>query len=261
MPALAVDPSMTIRHDGLAVDWLGYATARIEGESPVVYVDPGRYGVLDGTWADQYGGADHPSGDAYDARDGDLVLVTHDHHYDSDGVRRVADDDATVLLYEDVDADRINAGGRRVEPPEELPYDVRRVGYGDERTIRGVDVGVVVAHVPEDSPGARAGVKHPRGFGCGFRFAVDGVACFWTGDSGVIEEQESVDASLLMPSISQHFTMNRHGAADLAEAIDPDLVVPIHYNTFDMLRADSGAFAADVAKRGTPVALDERGMR
>jgi len=64
-----------------------------------------------------------------------------------------------------------------------------------------------------------------------------------------------------MPSISRHFTMNRHGAADLAETLDPDLVVPIHYNTFDMLRADSGAFAADVAKRGVPVALDERGMR
>jgi len=38
-------------------------------------------------------------------------------------------------------------------------------------------------------------------------------------------------------------------------------VVPIHYNTFEMLRADSGAFAADVAGRAIPVALDERGMR
>lgn len=54
--------------------------------------------------------------------------------------------------------------------------------------------------------------------------------------------------------------MNRHGAADLAETLDPDLVVPIHYNTFDALRADSGAFAADVAKRGIPVALDENGL-
>jgi L-ascorbate metabolism protein UlaG (beta-lactamase superfamily) len=87
------------------------------------------------------------------------------------------------------------------------------------------------------------------------------VSCFWTGDSGVIEEQERINASLLMPSIAQHFTMNRHGAADLAETIDPDLVVPIHYNTFEMLQADSGAFAADVAKRAIPVALDEHGMR
>jgi hypothetical protein len=37
--------------------------------------------------------------------------------------------------------------------------------------------------------------------------------------------------------------------------------VPIQYNTFDSLRADSGAFAADVAKRRIPVALDKHGSR
>ena len=248
---------MTVRHDGLCVDWLGYATARIEGADAVVYTDPGRYGTLDGTWAEGYGGASHPHGDAYDARDGDVVLVTHDHHYDSDGVRRVASEDATVVVYEAVDASRIS--GRESVPPGELPYDVRRVAYGDAVSVAGVET--VTAYVPEDSPGARAGVKHPKGFGCGFRFVVDDTPCFWTGDSGVIKEQEGLDVSLPLPSISQHFTMNRHGAADLAETLDPDLVVPIHYNTFEMLRADSGAFAADVAGRAIPVALDERGMR
>jgi len=53
--------------------------------------------------------------------------------------------------------------------------------------------------------------------------------------------------------------MDRHGAAVLAAALDPDLVVPIHYNTFEALEADSRAFAADVAGRGVPVALDENG--
>jgi L-ascorbate metabolism protein UlaG (beta-lactamase superfamily) len=52
--------------------------------------------------------------------------------------------------------------------------------------------------------------------------------------------------------------MDRHATADLAEALDPDLVLPIHYNTFEALQADSGAFAADVAGRGVPVVLDER---
>ncbi|PSQ48138.1 hydrolase, partial [Halobacteriales archaeon SW_6_65_15] len=47
-------------------------------------------------------------------------------------------------------------------------------------------------------------------------------------------------------------------AADLAEAMDPDLVLPVHYNTFEALETDSGAFAADVAGRGVPVVLDER---
>ncbi|MDZ5810079.1 MBL fold metallo-hydrolase, partial [Halorubrum sp. AD140] len=66
---------MTVHYDGFAVEWLGYATARLEPASgPVAYTDPGRYGVLDDYWA----------------RDGDLVVVTHDHHYDPEGIRSVA---------------------------------------------------------------------------------------------------------------------------------------------------------------------------
>ncbi|MEF8853582.1 MAG: MBL fold metallo-hydrolase [Haloarculaceae archaeon] len=250
---------MTVRHDGLELDWLGYATLRIAGEDATVYTDPGRYGTLDGTWADQYGGADHPSPDPYDARDGDLVLVTHDHHYDSDGVRRVASEDATVLVYEAVDAERINAGGRDVEVPEDLPYDVERVSYGDYLSVAGVDVEVVPGYNREDGPRAdeEGNVTHPYGFGCGFHVAVDGTPCFWPGDSDVVDEHDGLDVSLLAPSIAQSFTMDRHDAADLAADLDPDLVLPIHYNTFPDLRSDSAAFAAAVAKRGVPVVLDE----
>ncbi len=40
-----------------------------------------------------------------------------------------------------------------------------------------------------------------------------------------------------------------------------DLVLPIHYNTFEALKTDSGTFTADVAKRGVPVVLDKQGPR
>ena len=73
----------------------------------------------------------------------------------------------------------------------------------------------------------------------------------------MIDEHDGLDVSIFMPSISKSFTMNRHDAADLAEDLGPDLVVPIHYNTFPALESDSGAFAADVAKRGIPVVLEE----
>lgn len=248
-----------VRHDGLHVDWLGYATARIEGEGSVVYTDPGRYGVLTGEWADTYGGADHPIGGPYEARDGDLVLVTHDHHYDDDGIERVASEDATVLVYEDVSAERIRNGGRTVRPPEELPYEVHRVEYGDTIHRHGVDVRVVPAYNRSDGPNTRNGAPlHPPGFGCGFHVSVDEIACFWPGDSDVIEEHSGLDVSLLLPSIAQSFTMDRHDAADLAGTLEPDLVLPIHYNTFPALEAESAAFAADVAKRGIPVVLDEQ---
>ena len=253
--------TVTIRHDGLAATWLGYATLRLEAGDAVAYTDPGRYGVLTGEWPPAHGREDapHPRGPAYDARDGDLVVVTHDHHYDSDGIERVAREDATVVVFEAVDAGRID---RDVAPVAELPYDVVRVGYGDSLSVAGVDVQVVPAFNYRNGPnvGSDGEPTHPEGFGCGFVLTLDGTTAFWPGDSDAIDAHDDLDVSLFCPPIGRSFTMDRHAAADLAERLAPDLVLPIHYNTFDDLEADSAAFAADVAGRGIPVVLDEHGF-
>lgn len=252
---------MTVTAKDVTVEWLGYATARVQvGDGPVVYTDPGRYGVLTGTWATDYGERPHPRGTEQAPGDGDVVVVTHDHHYDSDGIRRVATDDATVIIYDAVDADRIRAGGRDVEDPEALPYDVRLIGTDRTIETHGLTTTAIPAHNLPDGPNVDADGEpiHPEGFGCGFVIEFDGHRLCWPGDSDVLPVHRELDISLFLPSIARNFTMDRHDAARLAETLRPDLVVPIHYNTFDALAADSRAFAADVARAGIPVALDER---
>ncbi|WP_246998249.1 MBL fold metallo-hydrolase [Halosolutus gelatinilyticus] len=251
-----------VRLDGLSVRWLGYATARLAGDDAIVYTDPGRYGVLTGEWEREYGDREHPSGGPYDAQDGDIVVVTHDHHYDDDGIERVAGEDATIVVYEGVSAEGVRENsGRDVRDPESLPYDVRRVAYGDELAIDGVEIEVTRAFNHPDGKNATDGEPlHPEGLGCGFVVTIDGVPCFWPGDSDVIDDHYDFDVSVFLPSIATNFTMDRHDAADLAEALDAEAVLPIHYNTFGDLESDSAAFAADVAKRGIPVVLDEGGF-
>jgi L-ascorbate metabolism protein UlaG (beta-lactamase superfamily) len=270
---------MTVRHDNLEVSWLGYATARLETESGyVAYVDPGRYGVLTGEWTPPEevdpvtGGGDghdrlpHPDPVDYYARDADLVCVTHDHHYDSDAIRRVASEDATVLVYDAVDASGIERSGEPdVEPVADLPYDVVRVDDETHLSLGGADGPAVeawttAAYNDPDGPHLRpdGSPYHPQGFGCGFLLSLEGTTVFWPGDSDALPAFERIEASLFLANISGGPAMDRHEAADLAEAIDPDLVVPIHYNTISLLRTDSAAFAADVAGRSIPVALDER---
>lgn len=249
---------MTIRHDGLSATWYGYATVRLETPDGVVaYLDPGRYGVLTGEWSAGGRNVGHPSGREYDARDGDLVCVTHDHHYDSDGIERVAKPDATILVYDGVDPSRI---GRDVVELSELPGDVIEMGETDEHAVDGVTVRTLPAYNHPDGPHTRENGEpiHPKGFGCGFVIECDAGPVFWPGDTDVLDEHDGLDVSLFVPPIGGSFTMDRHGAADLAETLDPDLTLPIHYNTFDALETDSAAFAADVAGRGVPVVLDER---
>jgi L-ascorbate metabolism protein UlaG (beta-lactamase superfamily) len=233
------------RHDGLDVSWLGYATLRVAGRESVVYCDPGRYGVLDG----------------YEGGDADVVCVTHDHHYDSDAIRRVAGEDATLVLFEGVNTHRID---RDVDRPADLSLEVRTVDAHADLAVGDVVVRTVPAY--NDPSGPRGdpdgNVPHPEGRGCGFHLTLPSrwgrdVSVFWPGDTDLLDGHGELDVSLFCPPIGGAFTMDRHEAAGLAAALDPDLVCPIHYDTFEAIETDGEAFAADVASRGVPVVLDE----
>ncbi|WP_135302696.1 MBL fold metallo-hydrolase [Haloarcula amylovorans] len=246
---------MTIRHDGITAEWLGYATLRLEGEDTVVYLDPGRYGVLTGEWEPDTPGVGHPETRDYAPKDGDVVCVTHVHHYDPDGIRRVASDDATIVAFEGIN---VHGTSRDLERLSDLDYDVREVSMEDELVADDVPIWTVPAYNEPDGPNVDENGEptHPKGIGCGYLVSIDGVRVFWPGDSDVLPGHSELDVSLFVPSISQSYTMDRYDAAELAEAMDPDLVLPIHYNTFDSLEADDEAFAADVASRRVPVVLD-----
>ncbi|MHB9286020.1 MBL fold metallo-hydrolase [Halobacteriales archaeon Cl-PHB] len=249
---------MTVSHDGLTIDWLGYATVRLEGPETVVYVDPGRYGVLTGAWkhpTDAAAGA-HPPGQDYVPSDGDLVLVTHLHHYDPDGIDRVAADDATVVTFEGIN---VHATDRTDVRPLDLPYDVRRVGMEDDFLAAGLPVWTVPAYNDPDGPRVRNDGTpiHPEGRGCGYLIAIGDKQVFLPGDTDVLEGHAELDVDVFLPPIGGTYTMDRHDAADLAAAMDPALVVPTHYNTFEGIIADSAAFADDLSRSGVAVELDE----
>lgn len=246
---------MTVRHDTITAEWLGYATLRLESDDTVVYFDPGRYGVLTGEWEPDDPEAGHPDPQDYDAQDGDIVCITHIHHYDPDGIRRVAKSDATVVAFEGIN---VHESDRDLERLSDLDYEVREVSMEDELMVGDTPIWTVPAYNLEDGPNVNPDGSpiHPKGIGCGFLVALDDTRVFWPGDSDVLEGHAELDVSLFVPSIASSYTMDRHDAAELAEAMDPDLVLPMHYNTFDSLSADDEAFAADVASRRVPVVLD-----
>lgn len=249
---------MAITYDDITVEWLGYATIRIEHEGTVIYLDPGRYGVLTGEWGpDTPAGEGHPSGGAYRPQDGDFVCLTHTHHYDPDGIERVLAEDGSIVAF---DGMQPRSSSRDLPRLADLPYEVIEVGMEDELLVGDMPLWTVPAYNEPDGPrSSDDGTPfHPEGRGCGFLLSVDGTRLFWTGDTDVLDGHEQLDVDILLPPIGGSFTMDRTEAASLAEAMEPDLVVPVHYNTFEALETDSRAFAADVAARGIAVALDEQ---
>ncbi|RQG95830.1 MBL fold metallo-hydrolase [Natrarchaeobius chitinivorans] len=233
---------MTVRFGAITLDWLGFAATRLEGQTgAVIYVDPGpeKYGVLEG----------------YDARDGDLILVSHGHHYDPDSIRRVAHEDAIVAVHESIDVTELD---RIDERPEDLPFVVERVRADESFVLGPLDLFTTPAYNDPAGPHTdeRGAPHHPEGEGCGFGVTVDGVCAFWPGATDALSLHEELDVDVFVPPIGGTDTMDRREAAELAAAMAPDLVLPVGYDTLEGGETDADAFVVDVANRSVPVVLD-----
>lgn len=71
------------------------------------------------------------------------------------------------------------------------------------------------------------------------------------GDMAIIGELYKIDVALL--PIGGHFTMGIKEAVKAAQLIKPKRVIPMHYNTFDLIKANPNAFAEEIKKAGLPV--------
>ena len=247
---------MTVHYDGIELEWRGYATVRLDGPDQIIYLDPGRYGVLTGEWESDAPGVAHPPAQNYRPEDGDVVCVSHVHHYDPDGIKRVLDANGTVLACEG-----INPRDSRRDLPRfsDLDHEIEHTSTEAEHVLAETPIWTVPAYNDPDGPRTREDGTpiHPEGRGCGFLLGIDGTRVFWPGDTDVLDGHAELDVDVFLPPIGGSFTMDRHEAAELAEALDPELVVPIHYNTFEALETDSAAFAEDLTARGVAVELDE----
>ena len=220
---------MAVSFRGLEFERLGHASVRIEtADGTVVYVDP---------WTNVYEETPH---------DGDVVLVTHDDfdHYDPEAIEAVAAPDATIAVYEAVDTSDLD---REVVP---LPYE-------DDVEVAGIPVSTVCAHnkaegdhVDEDGE-----PFHDLKEVIGLVVELDGVSIYFPSDTDFLSALESVTADVFIPPIGGHYTMDRHEATGFARSVDPDLVLPVHYDTFDAIETDAEAFATELEADGIRVEL------
>jgi L-ascorbate metabolism protein UlaG (beta-lactamase superfamily) len=88
----------------------------------------------------------------------------------------------------------------------------------------------------------------------GFIIRIDGKTIYHSGDTGLfldmklIGELDKIDVALL--PIGGYFTMDVADAAKAVEFLRPKEVVPMHYSTFDLIKADPNEFAGKVKPYG-----------
>lgn len=88
----------------------------------------------------------------------------------------------------------------------------------------------------------------------GVLLTIDGKTIYHTGDTGLfydmklIGEMTPIDYMLL--PIGDNFTMGIDDAVKAVELAEPQLAIPMHYNTFPVIEADPVEFADKVTTKG-----------
>lgn len=93
---------------------------------------------------------------------------------------------------------------------------------------------------------------------CGFLLTLEGRRIYHACDTGLFGDmrligEEGIDLAIL--PIGDNFTMGPEDALRAVKLIAPRRVVPIHYDTFDIIRQDPHAWAARVRKETSAEAV------
>jgi L-ascorbate metabolism protein UlaG (beta-lactamase superfamily) len=92
----------------------------------------------------------------------------------------------------------------------------------------------------------------------GFLIDLDGKTVYHAGDTALLADMQllkgKVDVACL--PIGDNFTMGPDDAARAVEMIEPSTVIPMHYNTMDVIEQDPQAFAEQVGSKARVVILE-----
>lgn len=88
------------------------------------------------------------------------------------------------------------------------------------------------------------------GMPTGILLTIDGKTIYHAGDTGLFSDMKLIgernDIDIAFLPIGDNFTMGPEDALVAAEYLQAKQVVPIHYNTFDLINQDGEAFAKKV---------------
>lgn len=88
----------------------------------------------------------------------------------------------------------------------------------------------------------------------GVILSIDGKNVYHTGDTGLFYDMkligEMVPIDYMLLPIGDNFTMGIDDAVKAAELVHPKVAIPMHYNTFPVIKADPNEFKKKVEDKG-----------
>jgi L-ascorbate metabolism protein UlaG (beta-lactamase superfamily) len=172
------------------IHWLGHDSFRLEGEV-TVYIDPWKLPP--------------------NSPKADIILITHDHydHCSPEDVAKIQKADTVIVT--------IPAAARK------LKGEVKTVKPGDKITVKGIEIEAVPAYNTDKQ-------FHPKEAGhVGFIVTLGGKRIYHAGDTDFIPEMKGLKVDIALLPVSGTYVMTAEEAAKAADAIKPEVAIPMHY--------------------------------
>jgi L-ascorbate metabolism protein UlaG (beta-lactamase superfamily) len=209
------------------IKWLGHAAFEIGIANKILLIDP---------WLE---GNPKASKKVEDLKKVDIVCVTHDHgDHLGDAIRICKQTGATFVgIFE-----------LGVYAKEQGVKDVVGINIGGTVEVKGVNIVMVQAFH-----------SALRGVPIGFVINADRKTIYHAGDTSLFGDMRLISEiyrpNVALIPIGGYYTMGPSEAAKAIELIKPNVVIPMHYQTFPVLASSAEEFEKAVKERVPAVRL------
>lgn len=161
-------------------------------------------------------------------KDISAILITHEHfdHFDKKAVETIAlANNSKVVAHESI--------LKQLSIPKNQQYQISR---GGKFILDKMEISAVDAH-------------HPQSFyPLGYLIKHDGTSVYHAGDTDLMDFFEDIEADVTILPIGGTLTMDVVDAVRAVKTMKPRYAIPMHYNTFEMIKADPREFKAKIEK-------------
>ncbi len=207
----------------IKLTFLGHSAWLIENNDVTIVIDP----FLEGNPL-----AIHKPGDIK----ADYIVLSHahgDHIGDTEAIARA--NDSTIIANFEI-ATHFGNKGFKVHP--------LHIGGGHDFEFGRVKL-TQAFHGSSFPDGSYGGMP------AGILLTLDDKTIYHTGDTGLFSDMGLIGrhqhVDVMLVCIGDNFTMGIDDAAEAVALVKPDLAIPMHYKTFDMIDVDPEEFAGKVA--------------
>lgn len=222
----------------IKITWLGHSAFLLDAEKKVL-IDP----FISG----------NPTAPCSpEELDPDIIAVTHGHRdHLGDAIEIGKRTGCRIISIHEV-ANYIKSKGVFAE------------GMNKGGTINVEGITLTMTEALHSSSIEASGFKFDGGCPAGFVIRIGGHSIYHAGDTGVFGDMQLIgelyEPELALLPIGDRFTMGIKEAIKAVELIRPELVVPMHYNTFEVIKQDPEEFKRTVeAKVDTKVVIMKPG--